>query len=71
LHKILSATAEVKSHNKAAQVLGVLCELPISGRHVNRLAEEVGLEMAAQRDQATEERACMSKAGRKTRLLAC
>ena len=53
LHKILSATAEVKSHQKAAQVMGVLCELPISGRQVNRLAEEVGLEMAAQRDQAT------------------
>jgi hypothetical protein len=55
LYKILSATAEVKSHQKAAEVLGVLCELPISGRHVNRLAEEVGLEMAAQRDQATED----------------
>ena len=55
LHKILAATAEVKSHQKAAQVLGVLCELPISGRHINRLAEEVGLEMAAQRDQATED----------------
>ena len=47
LHKILSATAEVKSHQKAAHVLGLLCELPISGRQVNRLAEEVGLEMAA------------------------
>jgi len=55
MHKILSATAEVKSHKKAAKVLGVLCELPISSRHVNRLAEEVGLEMAAQRDQATED----------------
>lgn len=55
LHKILSATAEVKSHQKAAKVLGALCELPISGRQVNRLAEEVGLEMAAQRDQATED----------------
>jgi hypothetical protein len=55
LHKILCATAEVKSHQKAAKVLGVLCELPISGRHVNRLAEEVGLEMAAQRDRATED----------------
>jgi hypothetical protein len=55
LYKILSATAEVKSHQKAAKVLSVLCELPISGRHVNRLAEEVGLEMAVQRDQATED----------------
>jgi hypothetical protein len=55
LHKILSATAQVKSHEKAADVLGLLCELKISGRHVNRLAEEVGLEMAAQRDQAAQD----------------
>jgi hypothetical protein len=45
----------VKSHEKAADVLNVLCELKISGRHVNRLAEEIGLEMAAQRDQATQD----------------
>jgi hypothetical protein len=55
LHKILTAAAEVKSHSKAAKLLKVLCELSISGRHVNRLAEEIGLEMAAQRDQATED----------------
>src|SRR5579871_693788 len=55
LHKILTAAAEVKSHDKAAKLLKVLCELSISGRHVNRLAEEIGLEMAAQRDQATED----------------
>jgi hypothetical protein len=55
LHKILAATAAVKSHNKAAQLLELLCELEISGRHVNRLAEEIGLAMAAQRDQATED----------------
>jgi hypothetical protein len=55
LHKILSTTAEVKSHQKAAELLGLLCELPISGRHVNRLAVEVGREMADQRDQATED----------------
>jgi hypothetical protein len=55
LHKIISATAQVKSHGKAAQLLKVLCDLSISGRHVNRLAEEIGSEMAAQRDQATED----------------
>ena len=55
LHKILTTSAEVKSHNKAAKLMKVLCELAISGRHVNRLANEVGLEMAAQRDQATED----------------
>lgn len=55
LHHILYATAEVKSHNKAAKMLDVLDDLPISGRHVNRLAEEIGLEMAAQRDRAVED----------------
>ena len=55
MYKIMSATAEVKSHDKAATLLKVLCELPISGRHVNRLAEEIGQEMAAQRDQVTED----------------
>jgi hypothetical protein len=49
------ATAEVKSHQKAAKLLGVLSDLSISGRHVNRLAEEIGLEMAAQRDRAVED----------------
>lgn len=43
----------MKSHNKAAKILDVLDDLPISGRHVNRLAEEIGSQMAAQRDQAT------------------
>jgi len=55
LHKILTATAEVKSHQKAAQLLGILCDLPISGRHVNRLAEGIGRELASQREQATED----------------
>jgi len=55
LYRILSTTAAVKSHQKAAELLDLLCDLSISGRHVNRLAEEAGLEMAAQRDQATED----------------
>lgn len=55
MHRILYATAEVKSHNKAAKLLDVLDDVPISGRHVNRLAEEIGLEMAAQRDQEVED----------------
>lgn len=55
LHHILYATAEVKSHNKAAKLLDVLDDLSISGRHVNRLAEEIGLEMAAQRDRQVED----------------
>jgi hypothetical protein len=52
---ILYTTAEVKSHLKAAKLLDVLDDLSISGRHVNRLAEEIGLEMAAQRDVAVED----------------
>jgi hypothetical protein len=55
MHHILYATAEVKSHKKAAKLLDVLDDLSISGRHVNRLAEEIGLEMAAQRDRAVED----------------
>jgi hypothetical protein len=55
LYRIMYAAAEVKSNNKAAKILDVLGGVAISGRHVNRLAEEIGLEMAAQRDRATED----------------
>jgi hypothetical protein len=55
LSDILHVTAEVKSHAKAAQLLERLDEVSISGRHVNRLAEEIGLEMAAARDRATDD----------------
>jgi hypothetical protein len=55
MYRLLYATAEVKSHNKAAKILEVLDGLSISGRHVNRLAEEIGLEMAAKRDQEVED----------------
>jgi hypothetical protein len=55
LHHILYATAEVKSHNKAAKLLDVLDDLSISGRQVNRRAEEIGLQMAAQRDREVED----------------
>ena len=55
MYHIMYATAEVKSHKKAAKLLGVLQGLSISGRHVNRLAEEIGLAMAAQRDRGVED----------------
>ncbi len=55
LYHIVYATAEVKSHKKAAKLLDVLDDVTISGRQVNRLAEEIGLEMAAQRDRAVED----------------
>lgn len=55
LYHILYTTAEVKSHGKAAKLLDVLDDVSISGRHVNRLAEEIGLEMAAWRDREVED----------------
>ncbi len=55
LHKIVAAAAQVKSHELAAAVLKLVGEFSISGRHINRLTEEIGTEMAAQRDQATQD----------------
>lgn len=55
LNKIVQAAGEVKSHQVAARVLGVVGEIAISGRHVNRLTEEIGLELAAKRDRETED----------------
>jgi hypothetical protein len=55
LHKIVAAAAQVKSHDLAAKVLELVGEFSISGRHVNRLTEIIGTEMATQRDQATQD----------------
>lgn len=55
LNKIVQAAGEVKSHAVAARVLGVVGEIAISGRHVNRLTEEIGRELAAKRDRETED----------------
>lgn len=55
LNKIIQAAGQVKSHAVAAKVLGVVGEIAISGRHVNRLTEEVGAELAAKRDRQTED----------------
>jgi hypothetical protein len=55
LDQIVYAAAEVKSHGKAAKILAKLAGLSISGRHVNRLAEDIGSEMKAQRDQEVED----------------
>jgi hypothetical protein len=55
LCKIMLACAQLKSHDKAAQILQDLCDLSISGRHLNSLAQENGQERAAQRDQAVED----------------
>jgi hypothetical protein len=55
LNKIVQAAGEVKSHQVAAKVLGVVGGIVISGRHVNRLTEEIGAELAAKRDRQTED----------------
>lgn len=55
LDQIVYAAGEAKSHHHAAKMLRKLADLSISARHVNRLAEEIGLEMAAKRDQEVED----------------
>lgn len=55
LNKIVQAAGQVKSHEMAARVLKIVGEITISGRHVNRLTEEIGTELAAKRDRETED----------------
>jgi hypothetical protein len=55
LNKIVQAAGHVKSHRLAAVVLGVVGEIPISGRHVNRLTEGLGTELEKKRDRETED----------------
>jgi hypothetical protein len=55
LNKIVQAAGQVKSYQLAAKVLGVVGEIAISGRHVNRLAEEIGTELRKKRDRETED----------------
>lgn len=54
LHEIVQIAGEVKSHKVAARVLKVV-GVAISSRHVNRLTEEIGLELAARRDRETDD----------------
>jgi len=55
LHKIVGVAAQVKSYEVAAEVLQLAAHLTISGRHVNRLTEEIGQELQRQRDQRMED----------------
>ena len=55
LNKIVQAAGQVKSHEVAARVLKTVGEIAISGRHVNRLTEEIGTELAEKRDRETED----------------
>jgi hypothetical protein len=51
----VEAAGEVKSHRVAAKVLSGVGEFSISGRHVNRLTEEIGTELKEKRDRETED----------------
>jgi hypothetical protein len=51
----VQAAGQVKSHALAAKVLSIVGEIAISGRHVNRLTEEIGTELAAKRDRETHD----------------
>jgi hypothetical protein len=55
LNKIVQAAGQVKSYQVAAKVLGIVGEIPISGRHVNRLTEEIGTELQEKRARETED----------------
>jgi hypothetical protein len=55
IRKIVEANSHVKSHEVAAEVLRRVGDIAISGRHVNSISEEIGAELAAQRDQTTED----------------
>lgn len=55
LNKIVQAAGQVKSHQLAARILGVVGEIEISGRHVNRLTQEIGTELEEKRDRETED----------------
>ena len=55
LHKIIGTAGQVKSHKVAAQVVKLVGDIDISGRHINRLTEEIGREMQERRDQETED----------------
>lgn len=55
LHKILLAAGHVKSFQKASKIIKHLSEFYISPKHVNRLTQEIGRELAEQRDRRTED----------------
>jgi hypothetical protein len=53
LHKFMTTAGHVKSFELAAQLVKLNAEIEISGRHLNRLVEMIGVELAACRDQQT------------------
>lgn len=55
MRKVVEAGGELKSFAVASRVLKKVGEVAISGQHVRRLTEEIGRELADQRDQRTED----------------
>jgi hypothetical protein len=56
LQKIVEAAGRLRSASQAAIALQLLAKLDISARHVTRLTNLIGTELAAQRDQQVEQR---------------
>lgn len=55
LHKIIETAGHVKSFELAAYLVKLNAEFAISGRHVNRLTQQIGAELEEQRDKRTED----------------
>ena len=55
LHKILGTAGQVKSYELASRVVQLVGDIRISGRHINRLTEEIGTELQERRDRETED----------------
>jgi hypothetical protein len=56
LQKIVEAAGRLRSAGQAAIALQLLAQLDISARHVTRLTDLIGTELAAQRDQQVAQR---------------
>jgi hypothetical protein len=56
LHKIVAAAGQLKSFEQASVALRLLAGLDISARHVGRLTQEVGAELADSRDKKAQQR---------------
>jgi hypothetical protein len=55
LRRILTLAGRLKSFDLAAVALEVAADVPITGRHVQRLTQEVGADLARQRDDQAEQ----------------
>jgi len=55
IHKFVETAAQVNSFKLAAHLIKLNAEIEISGRHLNRLTELLGAELATRRDQQTED----------------